>query len=100
MPTTEERTTDLLVALKQFTKRQDSSTGCKLGHVIAAGHGWLQVACDGLTLGLGDLWVAAHLSYYWTSDDGDPNYLRAGDRVILFTPDGDAYHLMCRVVRT
>lgn len=97
MPTYEEKAAELLSGLRDFSRQDAGATGCMLGQVTAIGGDTLQVACNGLVLGREDLWVASHLS--WAEDDGGPNTLRVGDRVVLYTPDGDTYHLMSKVVR-
>lgn len=97
MPTLEEKAAELISGLREFARRDDGATGCMLGHVTASGPNTLQVTCNGLVLERSDLWVASHLS--WKKDDGGPNILRVGDRVVLYTPDGDNYHLVSKVVR-
>ena len=73
--------------------------GWLFGDVRSAGHGALQVACDGLTLGPEEIRVAQGLSYTWTLDQGQDNYLRAGDRVlVLVTGDRQDYYLVQKAV--
>ena len=73
--------------------------GWLLGDVLRAGHGALQVACDGLTLGPEEIHVAQGLSYTWTLDQGQSSYLRAGDRVlVLITGDRQDYYLLQKAV--
>lgn len=96
MPTLEEKAAELISGLRDFSRQDDGTTGCMLGQVTAIGADTLQVACNGLVLGREDLWVASHLSW---EDDGEPNTLRVGDRVVCFTPDGDSYYIMSKVVR-
>ena len=97
MPTLEEKAAELLSGLREFSRQDAGATGCMLGQVTAVGGDTLQVACNGLVLGREDLWVASYLS--WKEDDGGPNILKVGDRVVCFTPDGDSYYIMCKVVR-
>lgn len=97
MPTLEEKAAELISGLRDFSRQDDGVTGCMLGQVTAIGADTLQVACNGLVLGREDLWVSSNLS--WKEDDGGANALRAGDRVVCFTPDGDSYYIMSKVVR-
>lgn len=90
MSTYEEKAAELLSGLRDFSRRDNGATGCMLGQVTAAGTGTLQVACNGLILGRADLWVATNL---------DTTELHPGDRVLCFTPDGDSYYLLSKVVR-
>lgn len=90
MPTYEEKAAELISSLRDFSRRDDGATGCMVGRVTAAGTGTLQVACNGLVLSRGDLWVSTNL---------DLEELRPGDRVVCFTPDGDSYYIMSKVVR-
>lgn len=96
MPTLEEKAAELLSGLREFSRQDDGATGCMLGQVTAIGGDTLQVACNGLVLGREDLWVASYLS--WKEDDGGPNTLKAGDRVVMYTFDGDTYHIIAKVV--
>ena len=90
MPTLEEKAAELLSGLREFSRQDAGATGCMLGQVTAIGADTLQVACNGLVLGRGDLWAASNL---------DVDELRPGDRVVCFTPDGDSYYIMSKVVR-
>ena len=97
MPTLEEKAAELLSGLREFSRQDAGTTGCMLGQVTAIGGDTLQVACNGLVLNREDLWVASHLS--WEDGNSGPNTIKAGDRVVCFTPDGDSYYIMCKVVR-
>lgn len=97
MPTLEEKAAELLSGLRDFSRQDDGATGCMLGQVTAVGADVLQVACNGLVLGREDLWVASHLS--WKDGNSGPNTLKVGDRVVCYTPDGDSYYLLSKVVR-
>ena len=69
------------------------------GLVLQAGNGLpLRVAGCGLPLEAGDLAVNPALDWRWTEDDGAPEKLRAGDRVVLLTGDGERYYILCKVV--
>ena len=70
-----------------------------LGEVKQAGGGSLRVSCGGLELGRGDLFVSAQLRWDWTWDDGSPQLLRPGDRVVLLSRDGQDFYLIARMVR-
>lgn len=96
MPTLEEKAAELLSGLRDFSRQDDGATGCMLGQVTAVGADVLQVACNGLVLGREDLWVASHLS--WKDGNSGPNTLKAGDRVVVYTFDGDTYHIIAKVV--
>ena len=96
MPTLEEKAAELLSGLREFSRQDAGATGCMLGQVTAIGGDTLQVACNGLVLGREDLWVASYLS--WKEDDGGPNTLKVGDRVVMYTFDGDTYHIIAKVV--
>ena len=52
-----------------------------------------------MDLEAGDLYVSAALRYDWTEDDGSPELLRPGDRVVLLSSDGQDYYLTARMVR-
>ena len=69
------------------------------GKLREAGNGKLRVNCGGIDLTAGDLYVSAGLDYKWTQDNGLPELLRRGDRVVLLSGDGQAYYLITRVVR-
>ena len=70
-----------------------------LGEVKQAGNGRLRVNCAGLDLTQGDLFVSAQLHWDWTQDDGSPQLLRPGDRVVLLSQDGQDFYLVARMVR-
>lgn len=97
MPTLEEKAAELLSGLREFSRQDDGATGCMLGQVTAIGGDTLQVACNGLVLNRDDLQVASHLS--WKDGNSGPNTLKAGDRVVMYTFDGDTYHIIAKVVR-
>lgn len=73
--------------------------GWRFGEVTAAGGGKLQVACNGLVLGPGDLRLPPGLDYTWTEDNGGANLLRPGDRlIVLVTADGQDYYVLQKAV--
>lgn len=69
------------------------------GVVTAAGRGNLAVKVGQLPeLAKEDLAVNPWYSYRWVLDEGQAEYLRAGDRVLLLTADGQNFYLVCKVV--
>lgn len=64
------------------------------GVVTAAGRGNLAVKVGQLPeLAKEDLAVNPWYSYRWVLDEGQAEYLRAGDRVLLLTADGQNFYL-------
>ena len=75
--------------------------GWLFGDVLEAGQGELRIACGGLSLGQTELHVSADLSYTWTLDAGQANFLRAGDRVlVLVSSDMQDYYVLQKAVFT
>ena len=73
--------------------------GWLFGDVLEAGQGELRIACGGLSLGQTELHVSADLSYTWTLDEGQANFLRAGDRVlVLVSSDMQDYYVLQKAV--
>lgn len=69
------------------------------GDVTSAGSGVLQVVCNGMTLGQGELGVPQELNYQWTTDTGEAHLLRAGDRLImLVSEDQQSYYILQKAV--
>lgn len=99
MKTFEESMASLTESMLQAARSTQPGSAFRLGQVRRAGHGVLQVDCDGLLLDREDLWLAPPLSYTWTEDNGEYNLLRMGDRVVLLTQDKQDYYLLARVVR-
>lgn len=76
-----------------------SMGGWLFGTVITAGHGNLQVSCNGLSLGPEDVHLPSGLNYTWESDPGGVQFLRAGDRLlILVTSDQQDYYVLQKAV--
>jgi len=75
------------------------------GEVLAAGkkggQATLRVLGDGLALEKGDLRVNPLFRWDWREeeDNGQVEFLRAKDRVLLLTVDRQVYYLLCKVVR-
>ena len=99
MKSFDESMTDLAASMARAAREAQTGSAFRLGKVRRAGHGVLQVDCDGLLLDREDLWLAPPLSYTWTEDNGEYNLLRTGDRVVLLTQDKQDYYLLARVVR-
>ena len=55
------------------------------------------VETDGLRLEKEELHVSVLLDYQYTVDDGAPNKLRAGDRVMMMSSDQETYDLTAKV---
>ncbi|MGI6029759.1 MAG: hypothetical protein ACOX81_10205 [Candidatus Heteroscillospira sp.] len=89
----------IVSSMGRAAKREERVSAFCIGRVLEAGGGRLRIACRGLQLGPSDMWLEAGLSYKWTVDDGRAQNLRAGDRVILLSADGQEYYLAAKVVR-
>lgn len=100
MNTFEENVTRIARSMGQAAGRTAPPSPFFLGEVREAGRGRLRVNCGGLDLTLGDLYVSAFLDYKWVQDNGSPDLLRPGDRVVLLSADGQVYYLLSRMVRT
>ena len=99
MKTFEESMASLTESMLQAARSTQPGSAFRLGQVRWAGHGVLQVDCDGLLLDKEDLWLSPYLSYTWVQDNGADNLLRTGDRVVLLTQDEQDYYLLARMVR-
>lgn len=71
----------------------------RIGEILEAGRSKLRISCDGLVLESDDLWFAPGLTYHWIADTGDPGFLRAGERVLLFSLDDQDYYLISKAVK-
>lgn len=71
-----------------------------VGKVLRAGQGQpLQVEAAGLEpLEPEDLWVSPTLNWTWARDEGEPELLRPGDRVVLLSSDMQTYYLIAKAV--
>lgn len=87
--------------LKELRKVSEGNTPpgavCE-GVIVRAGRGKLSIQTGRLYLDKEDLLLNPYYSYSWLQDDGAPTNLRAGDRVLLLTPDAQTYYLICKVV--
>lgn len=85
--------------LAKLFNQETTSSACRFGQVLEAGRGTLRISCDGLQLELEDIWINPQLSFQWDFDNGNVNYLRKGDRVLLLTLDDQDYYLISKGVR-
>ena len=99
MKTFEENMTRITQAMGRAARQTQAPSAFCVGEVKAAGGGVLRVRAGGMDLEAGDLYVSAALRYDWTEDDGSPELLRPGDRVVLLSSDGQDYYLTGRMVR-
>lgn len=97
LPTFDESITRMAVAVQGLARRVQPHNSFTVGKVIAAGGGNIVVETDGLRLGKEDLHVSVLLDYQYTQDDGAPNKLRAGDRVMMLSSDQETYDLTAKV---
>ena len=99
MDTLSESVGRIVSGMNRIARDGGAGNGVYLGSVLQAGGGNLRIACNGLQLSRQDIWLAPGLDYGWTEDDGADAKLRTGDRVILFTGDGQDYYLLTKAVR-
>lgn len=78
--------------------KSDLGSVCE-GVVTRAGRGDLAVRVGQFPdLSKEDLSVNPYYSYSWILDEGQAEYLRSGDKVILVTADGQHFNVVCKVV--
>ena len=99
MKTFEENIGRIAKSMGQAARQVGRPSAFYLGTVLEAGRGQLRVSCGGLQLDPEDLYLAAGLSYRWTEDHGELNFLRKGDRVVLLSEDGQDFYLLQRMVK-
>lgn len=90
----------LMNEIKDLTAGRKPALGsvCE-GEVTHAGHGTLTVRVGQLPeLQKEDLSVNPWYKYDWILDEGQAEYLRPGDKVVLLTADGQNFYLVCKVV--
>ena len=68
------------------------------GTVLDAGGGSLRIRCMGLELDKAFLYLPAGLDCAWTEDDGAPELLRPGDKLLCWTADKQTFYIICKAV--
>lgn len=90
----------LMDEMREITAEGRSALGsvCE-GEVVRAGRGNLSVQVGQFPpLQKEDLLVNPSYNYSWILDEGQAEYLRPGDKVVLLTADGQSFYLVCKVV--
>lgn len=75
-----------------------SGSGIADGTVLDAGGGTLRIRCMGLELDKESLFLPAGLDCGWTEDDGTPELLRPGDKLLCWTADKQTFYILCKAV--
>lgn len=90
----------LMAEMQGLAAEERSALGsvCE-GEVVRAGRGDLSVQVGQFPpLQKEDLLVNPYYNFHWILDEGQAQYLRTGDKVVLLTADGQSFYLVCKVV--
>lgn len=91
-----EQAARLVQAMRGASKT--SGSGIEDGTVLDAGGGTLRIRCMGLELDKEFLYLPAGLDCAWTEDDGTPELLRPGDKLLCWTADKQTFYILCKAV--
>lgn len=99
----------LLEELRTVARRDYPRSAFCVGTVkrVKYSKGKLDIFCNGLLIEKDDIYLNPEMDHRWDQDtdedDGAPEKLRAGDRVVMLTLPGEnqdqCYYLVCKAVK-